>query len=252
MAPDKKLSIYLNHYYSYHKIKDAESDEILDITFEYIQSAEDKIFKQPIIALRAIKVEMIDILIHHDKYVKELETYINELNAIVSKGPWLDDSNLEKAKGLEEKRNVLAEFVYLIEDSLAYMTRMLLEHYSELEKDKPFLDKFSKYLGPFDWMSKRADRFRNEFIMYDGNNSKPVSFEIEIVRQARQLIADDEVIEALRLLLLKVQDQAVEDKLILLKQQCVACEKKNILGLQTDELSRVTMNRIISGILSIV
>ena len=104
MASDKKLSTYLNRYYSYHKIKDAESDNLIDITFEYIRITEDKIFKQPVIALRAIKVEMIDILIHHDNYVKELEGYINELNVIVSKGPRLDKINLEKLTEVEAKR----------------------------------------------------------------------------------------------------------------------------------------------------
>lgn len=252
MTPNKKLSIYLNRYYSYHKIKDAESDKILDITFEYIQSAEDKIFKQPIIALRAIKVEMIDILIHHDKYVKELEAYINELNAIVSKGPRLDEINLERAKALEEKRNVLAEFVYLVEDSLAYMARMLLEHYSELEKDNPFLDKFSKYLSPFDWMSKRAERFRNEFIMNDSHLSKNLLFERQIIIQARQLIGDNEVKDALHLLLSNTEGNAVEKELILLKQQWVDFEKRRNLGLLTDDSTRVTMTKIVAGILSII
>ncbi len=252
MASNKKLSTHLNRYYSYHKIKDAESDEILDITFEYIQSAENKIFRQPAIALRAIKVEMIDILIQHHKYVKELETYINDLNAIVSKGPRLNDSNLEKLKVLEEKRNILAEFVYLIEDSLAYMTRMLLEHYSELEKDTTFLDKFSKYLGPFGWMSNRAERFRNAFIMKVDHDSKPVSFESEIIIKARQKIADNEVEPALMLLLSHVQDQVVEKDLILLKQQWMDFNKNKNLGLLNEESSRVTMNKIVYGVLSVI
>lgn len=252
MASNKKLSTYLNGYYSYHKIKDAESDEVLDIAFEYIQSAEDKIFKQPVIALRTIKVEMIDILIHHDKYVKELEAYINELNAIVSKGLRLDDSNLEKVKALEEKRNVLVEFVYLIEDSISYMTRMLLEHYSELERDKPFLDKFSKYLGPFDWMSNQAERFRNEFIMKAGHDSKPASFENTIIEKAKRMIADNEIEPALTLLLLNVQDQIVEKELVLLKQQWVDLKKEKNLGLLNEESSRVSMTKIVHGVLSII
>ncbi|MBK7475018.1 MAG: hypothetical protein IPI11_02975 [Haliscomenobacter sp.] len=252
MTSSKKLSTYLNRYYSYHKIKDAEFDQILDITFEYIQSAEDKIFKQPAIALRAIKVEMIDILIHHDRYVKELEGYVNELNALVSKGPRLDDRNLEKLKVVEDKRNVLVEFVYLIEDSLAYITRMLLEHYSELDKDKLFLDKFSKYLGSFDWMRNRAERYRNELIMKIDNDPKPVPFEREIIIKSKQMIADDKVELALDLLLSNVQDQTLEKDLVLLKQQWINVNKEKDLGLISEESSRVSMAKIAHGVLSII
>lgn len=251
MTPNRKLSTYLNRY-SYHNIKGAVSDEILDITFEYIQRAEEKIFKQPVIALRTIKVEMTDILIHHDKYVKELEAYINELDMIVSKGPWLDEINLERVKELEGKRNVLAEFVNLVEDSLAYMARMLLEHYSELERDKPFLDKFIKYLGPFDWMSKQAERFRNEFILKVDHDSKPVSFERKIIINARQMIAGNEVESALKLLLSHVQDQAMEKDLILLKQQWLEFKKSKDLGLLSEESSIVIMIKIVHGVLSVI
>lgn len=251
MTLDKKLSTYLNRYHSYYNIKDAESDKINDIAFEYILSAEDKIFKQPAIALRAIKVEMNDILIHHDKYVKELEACINELDTIVSKGPRLDDGDLEKVKVLEEKRNVLVEFVYLIEDSLAYMMRMLLEHFSELERDKPFLDRFSKYLGPFDWMSNRAERFRNEFTTNDSPVSKEVPFEKHTFEKARKLIGNDEVEKAIDLLLNEGGDSIKKD-LTLLKQQWVNLEKDKKLGLLPDDQSRVTMAKIVQGLLYII
>lgn len=251
MTIDKKLSTYLNRYHSYHNIKDAESGKIEDVTFEYIQSAEDKIFRQPAIALRTIKVEMNDILIHHDKYVKELEAYIKELETIVSKGPRLDVGNLEKVKVLEEKRNVLVEFVYLIEDSLAYMMRMLLEHFSELDRDKPFLDKFSKYLGPFDWMSNRAERSRNEFIMNDSPVSNEAPFERYVFAKARKLIGNDEVEKAIDLLL-NEGGGSIKKDLTLLKQQWMNLEKDKKLGLLPDDQSRVTMAKIVQGLLYII
>lgn len=38
MIPNQKLSIYLKRYYSYHQIKDAESDKIIDIiTDKYVK-----------------------------------------------------------------------------------------------------------------------------------------------------------------------------------------------------------------------
>lgn len=252
MKSYKKLSIYLNGHYSYYQIKDANSDDVLDITFDYIQKAEDKIYKQSAIALRAIKVEMLDIHVHYDRYVKELEGYVKELNAIVSKGPRLDEENLERLKEVEEKRDVLAEFVYLLEDSFAYMTRMLLEHYSEIERDKPFLDIFSKYLGRFDWMSKRAEHFRKEFIMKDDHPSKTPLFERQIIIKARQLIADNEVSSALKLLLSEVTDQAVEKELTSLKQQWSDFERRRNLGMLTEESSRVTMATIVGGILATI
>ncbi len=252
MTLSKKLSIYLNQYRSYHKIKSVKSEEIFDVTFNYIELMKENIFKQPIIALRAIKVEMIDINIHYDKYIEELEMYVNALNAIVSKGPKLDEMNLEEASMLEKKRNVLAEFVCLVENSLACITRMLIEHYSESEINKPFLDKFSKYLGPFDWMSKRVERFCNGFVIKGEGGSKTVFFEREIILQARKYIESSEIILALDLLLTNTQDKAVKKDLILLKQQWADFEKRRNLGVLTSESSQVTMNGIVYSILLII
>ena len=252
IIPNKKLSTYLNGYYSFHNIKEAKSDIVLDITFGFIKSAEEKIYKQPNIALRAIKVEMYDIHTHYSRYISEINGYIKELNTIVSKGPKLDEIDLKKVEILEDKRNVLADFINLLEDCMAYMMRMLLEHYSEIENDKQFLDKFSKYLGPFDWMSKRAEQFRNEFIIKVDHGSKPVSFERTIIIKSRKMIADNEVEPALELLLLHVQDEVVEKELILLKQQWMDFKKEKNLGLLSEEASRVTMSKIICGILSII
>lgn len=252
MAHVKKLSTYLNRYYSYFKIRDAKSELILNITFDFIKDAEKKIYKQPSIALRSIKVEMIDIHVHYDRLVNELKQYLYELDKILSKGPKLNKIDLEKAHELENKRDVLAEFIYLLEDAMAYMTRMLLEHYSQLEIEKPFLDKFAKYLGPFDWMSKRADRFRNEFIIKDGNDLKTGFFKPEITKEANRLIENNEVIKALDLLLSNVRGQVVEKELILLKHQWADLENRRNLGIQEDDSIRVTRNKIVYGILSFI
>ena len=68
MVFSEKLSKHLNRYYSYKEIKDAEIDDISNIASEFIKSAEKSIFKQPKIALRAIKVEMLDVHFHYDRY----------------------------------------------------------------------------------------------------------------------------------------------------------------------------------------
>ncbi|MCP3930965.1 MAG: hypothetical protein GY705_17915 [Bacteroidetes bacterium] len=136
----------MNKYYSYHNIKQANHDCIPRIIQDYIKEAEEKIYKQPNIALRSIKVELIDIHKHYDGYAKELEDYLDCINKIILKGPKLDKISIQKIEKLEDKRNVLAEFLSLIEDSMAYIIRLLLEHFSELQKDKTFLDKFSKQL----------------------------------------------------------------------------------------------------------
>lgn len=252
MTPNKKLSTYLNRFYYFEKIKDAKSEDIYALTNNYIQGAKDNIFRQPLIALRVIKVEMNDILIHHNRYVKELGEYTNELNSIISKGPWVDKINLKKLIVLEEKRDVLAEFVCLVGEALGCITRMLLEHYSELEKDKPFLDKFSEYLSKNDWMSKRVEHLRNEVIKNDSPNLKNHSFEWQIVELAKELIRNNEVKSALQLLSSNTKVNVIENRLASLHQQWVDFERRRNLGLLTDESSKVTMREIVDEILLII
>lgn len=173
MALDKKLSTYLNGYYSYYSIKDAKADYIIDLTCEYIEIVKDRIYQQPTIALTAIRTELQDIYVHYKRYANELEGYIKELETITSKGPKLGKLEFEKVVELEGKRNTLAEFVCKLEEAMALITRMLLEHYSELKNDKPFLIKYSEYLGPFDWMGKRSEYFLNTYRQQEVHISMP-------------------------------------------------------------------------------
>ncbi len=253
MTTKKELSAYLKQYYSYHQIKDAGSDKTIDIiTFKYVKRAEAKIFKQPDIALRAIKVEMNDIFIHYNRYIKELQEYRTELDAIVSKGPRLDEINLAKAEELEEKRDVLAEFIDMIEDSLAQMVRMLLNHYPELDKDKPFLDNFSKFLSPHDWMRKRVEKLLNELVKDESNSLKPLSFKRQTIDEAKKLIENDEILKSLNLLLSKAQGQTGEKDLISFKRQWFDLEQQYTLNLITRESFSVGKSNIVSGIFSIL
>lgn len=249
MTSFRKLSTFLNRYYSYHHLKDAKSEEIQDITFEFIARSEKKIYKQPAIALRAIKVEMIDIYRHYNRYTKELKQYQLEQEGFLSNGPKISPDNLEKVKELEEKINVLVEFVYALEDSFAYMTRMLLEHYSESEIDKAFLNQFSQYLGRHDWMSKRTERFLEKA----NSNSVPdfgsAPFDKGMVEKARKLVSDNEVYSALTLLLSNTKDHSIVNNLVFLKRQWMDCEEQRISGMITSEESSVTKNKIVSGIL---
>lgn len=253
MTTKKELSAYLKQYYSYHQIKNAGSDKTIDIiTSKYIQSAKADIFKQPEIALRVIKVEMNDILTHHSRYIRELQEYRTELDAIVSKGPRLDEINLAKAEELEEKRDVLAEFIYLVEDSLAQMVRMLLNHYPELDKDKPFLDNFSKFLSPHDWMSKRVEKLRNELVTDESNSLKPLSFERQTIDEAKKLIENDEILKSLNLLLSKAQGQTGEKDLISFKRQWLELKKRDDSGLISEKSLTEASTQIVSDILSIL
>ncbi len=237
MTAHKKLSVYLNGYYSYYKIKEAKSGDVPAITHLYIQGIEDKIFKQPDIALRSIKVELNDIHIHYDRYIKELEEYVSELNLILSKGPKLDKINLDKATELEEKKNVLVEFVYLIEDSFAYMIRMLLAHYSELDNDQPFLDKYSKHLGRFDWMHQRVERSRKELRVNAEHDSVPPLFENDVIKEAKKLIENNEVPSAIKLLMKNRSSQIVESEIILISLQWKDYEKNKFFGRSSEEES---------------
>jgi hypothetical protein len=253
MGQSKKLSEYLNGCYSYYNIKDVNSEYILDIVFDYTKDIENKIYKQPNIALRSITFELLDIHLHFDRYTNELEGYIKELNTIISKGPRLNEVDLEKVRILEVKRNALVEFVNLVEDAMAYMARTLLEHYSELESNKPFLDKFSKYLGPFDWLSKRVERVRSENFAKDSHDSKSSTFEETIILQTKELIRNGEVREALALLLSNMKDRTVENGLILLQSRWSYFERdKNLLLFTSEESSNVTRNNIVNDILSII
>lgn len=83
MQSHKKLSIHLNQFYFYHKIEGAKIEDIEDITSNYISRMENKIFQQPDVALRAIKVEINDIYIHYNRYEEELRLYLKEMDDII-------------------------------------------------------------------------------------------------------------------------------------------------------------------------
>ena len=156
-------------------------------------------------------------------------------DAIRSKGPRLDKINLAKAEELEEKRDVLAEFIDMIEDSLAQMVRMLLNHYPELDKDKPFLGNFSKFLSPHDWMRKRVEKLLNELVKDETNSLKPLSFERQTIDEAKKLIENDEILKSLNLLLSKAQGQIGEKDLISFKRQWLELKKRDDSGLISEK-----------------
>lgn len=161
MIKYEKLSTYLNGIYTFQRIKDSNLDEIYDITVKYIEKAEKNVFKQPEIALRVIKIELLEIFNHYNNYIVELDGYVRQLNAIVSKGPRIGEENLKKALELESKRDTMAEFVHAIESALGYLSRFLLEHYAELGADIAFMENYKKFNGPFDILSKIYNKGKN-------------------------------------------------------------------------------------------
>jgi Effector-associated domain 11 len=252
MHTNQKLSIFLNHHYAYHKIKDLQLEEIDSIVVEYKRAAEEKTFKQPIIALRSIQVELMDILLHHEKYLQEFSQYLNESEQIVKKGPRLDESDLKKVTLLQNKANVLSELIYAIEDSLGYITRFLLEHYPTSEIGEQFINKFSRFLGPIDWMNTQLEETKANSINKVNGKTKATSFSAEVIDEAKQLIGNDDVESVFGLLLSKAQDKSIENELIQLKQQWEENKKSTSLGLLTNESSSVNKARIVNGLLYII
>jgi hypothetical protein len=229
MASPKKLSIYLNRYHSYHHYRDVNSDDIAGIIQDYIAEAKELIFKQPANALRSIKVEMVDILVHYERYEKENLESQESLYSIVSKGPKLEKEKYEIAVGLGEKVEKTANFLVAIEEVLGNLTRMLLEHYSEEEIGTPFLSKFSKFLGPFDWVGKRVN------YILERKNRQGSPFSEEIIDQARHLIAEGQLRPALGLLLSNAQEPAIRNELTMLMFHWVEATRKWGLEELTDD-----------------
>lgn len=252
MKTSQKLSVFLNSYHSYHEVKDISYDEILKITSRYIDAAIDAIYKQPIIAQQAIMMELEDILIHHSKFQEEALEYNSQLNRITSKGPKIGKEKLALAMDLEEKRNTTVEFVYTLEDSLAFITRTLLEHYSELKIDKPFLEKFSGFLGRFDRLGRHAEQLFTEANTQQEHQQGIPYFEQEVVKRAQELIKQNEIVTALEFLLLEVQDENIKNDLILLNQELTDIETMRRLGLDSNDNLRTALKRVVNGILSIL
>lgn len=243
MKSSNKLSTHLNGCYSYFHINDEKVNQIDRITHEYIQNSEDKIYKQPSLSLRNIKVELWDIYQHHQRLSKELEHYNKQLHAIIAKGPRLEKPEFDKATELETITETLIEIVYRIEDSMAYITRMLLEHYSQNEIGSEFISVFLEYLGPFDWIGKAFKQ---------GIKEKAKNFDSEVVIRTKELIETNEVKNAIGVLLQNAFSKEIEHTLISLKRQWLEYERKRSLNLARQDDLDITANTIVHALLSLL
>ena len=189
MSLGNKLSVYLNRYYSYHKIKKADLSEIYKISFTYLNDLEDKIYKQPSIALRTAKIELDEIRLHYIRYECEICEYNNELKAIIKEGPKLPKDKLERITQLEERRDYLAEFIYSIEDAFTYISNFLFKHFEELESDERFIKQFARFLtknsvGRIKSIGAQEKHNSNSFSEYilraiEALSRKPINFSNE-------------------------------------------------------------------------
>lgn len=84
-----------------------------------------------------------------------------------------------------------------------------------------------------------------------GVNQTPF-FKEETVKQAKQLILNGKIGEALGRLLSEVEDKAIENDLTALKQQWLDFEKRRSLGMLTEESARVAMANIVHSVLSVI
>jgi hypothetical protein len=158
-----KLSLYLNKHYSYSQIKEVNSNSPGEIAIKYTKDFTDRVFQAPDIVLRAIKSETVEALKHYHKLDNEANFYVLELDKIIAKGPHLGEKNLEIARELEEKRDILLEFVYSVEAGLGYILEFLLGHYSRTQIGFPFLKIFKDFL-PRNHYLKRLLETENEAI----------------------------------------------------------------------------------------
>ncbi|MBK8490236.1 MAG: hypothetical protein IPL49_04830 [Saprospirales bacterium] len=145
------------------------------------------------------------------------------------KGPKLEEEKYEIAVELGEKVEKTANFLVAIEEVLENLTRMLLEHYSEDEIGMPFLSKFSKFLGRFDWMGKRVN------YMLERKNRQGSPFSEEIVHQVRHLIAEGQLKPALELLISNTQEAAIRNKLTLTMSLWIVAIRARGSGELTEE-----------------
>lgn len=190
----EKLSIYLNKHYSYHKIKTANTNDISELTFKYLESLEIKIYQQPSIALRSAKTEMNEIYNHYSRLIEELQIYFKETNLIINGRNKIPKEELQQINKLEVQINALKEFIYNIEDAFYYISNFLLKHFEELENDEAFLEKYSIFIRTkqlnkkveykeFEIVDERLkeNNFFSEYILkgIEALSEKPIKFEKE-------------------------------------------------------------------------
>ncbi|MCC6726663.1 MAG: hypothetical protein IT258_19330, partial [Saprospiraceae bacterium] len=233
-----------NGCYSYHHINDDKTDRIRPVTFDYIKFLEEKIDKQPNIALRSVKVELLDILQHHQRLSKELQEYVTKINSIASKGNWLEDEDLKKVHELGHMSETLSEFLYQIEDSIWNILRSLLEHFSNDEIGDEFLNSLSPFISPFDSIGKS--------VVNSSKTPTAHKFNAAITIEVRNLIAENLVNEAIGVLLKNSSSKELINKLTLHKQQWTQHEEKKILNLASYENLRIESNQIIDCILKLL
>jgi hypothetical protein len=242
MVAENKLSIFLNKFRSHEDMSSEGTKRIEEITRNYVRTSEKQIIIQPQIALRKIKIEMIDIQVIYHFFEKELQNYVNKLDDLRLGQAVINSHKIEELEGI---RNTLAEFLNCIAESLAYMLRLLLEHFTINEIRKEFIDQFIKYLGPFDWLGKRVIRISQD--TYSQNNNKPDLIDKELITKVKKHLLEGQTKKGLDMLIAKIPDNDLLDRY---KIEYSNVNKNFDLGLLTEESYRAKINAINYRILS--
>lgn len=162
MASDK-LSVFLRRNPFYRDLKDQDPDQILSITDDYIKQYRDRVYQQPEQARRSFTVEMVDISEQLDVYEQEIYRLLDSMQSMRDQyGTHFGEGPLAELEILEDQRNIWADWATNIQSALGSMTRFVMEHYSEEDLGVPFLEKFTEFLGPFDWLTRRAKYFLDQ------------------------------------------------------------------------------------------
>ena len=140
------ISTYLNKYYSYHKIKNLDPLDIVNLSHQVLSELEEKVLLNSKVTLRAIKSEMDKTLINYKSLSVELSDIVNKLTSGLKSRPHLSSQDLNHLEELEIKRNILAEFIYSIEDVLFNYLDFLFNYFSEDEIGLDFIGNYKEFL----------------------------------------------------------------------------------------------------------